>query len=151
MAGGPSYTSLPLPASGLCWHLGVHELVREGPLQTQGVVSGRRCARHLGPWGWRQAQCRGESGQVIIYIKAWVVLALRVGRSMSPGPPFLGFLPLVAGNDGEGVNEEDLDDLNDADNRAAHPQAQLATEVGQKHFDLQGKSSYTIKRAPPSN
>ena len=52
------------------------------------------------------------------------------------GPPSLGFLPLVAGNDRERVNEEDLDNLNDADYRAAHPQAQLATKIGQKHLNL---------------
>lgn len=149
VAGGPSYISLHLPASRLSWFLGICELVGEGPLQTQGIVSGRWCARHLGPRGWRQAQCGGESGQVIVYIKARVVLALRAGGSMSPGPPLLGLLPLAAGDDREGVNEEDLDDLNDTDNRAAHPQAQLATKVGQKHLDLQGKSSHIIKRAPP--
>lgn len=145
----PSYISLPLPASGLRRHLGVCELVREGPLQTQCVVSGRRCAGHLGAWGWRQAQRGGERGQVIVYIEAQVVLALRARGSVPPGPPFLSFVPLVAGNDGERVNKEDLNDLNDTDDGAAHPQAQLATEVGQKHLDLQGRSSHTIKRAPP--
>lgn len=57
-------------------------------------------------------------------------------------------MPLVACDDGQGVDEEDLDDLNDADNGAAHPQAQLATDVGQKHLDLQGRPSQTIRRDP---
>lgn len=130
MAGVPSYISLHLPASGLRWYLGVCELAGESPLQTQGIVSGRWCARHLGPWGWRQAQRRGESGRVIVYIEARVVLALRARGSMPPGPPLLGLLPLAAGDDREEVDEEDLNDLNDTDDRAAHPQAQLATKVG---------------------
>lgn len=54
----------------------------------------------------------------------------------------------MACDDGQGVDEEDLDDLNDADDGAAHPQAQLATDVGQKHLDLQGRPSQTIRRDP---
>lgn len=157
VAGGLGSIFLPRPASGLSRHLSVCELTGEGPLQAQGVVSGGWCARHLGPWGWRQTQGRGESGQVIVYVKAGVIPALRgmgslrAGGCSSPGPPPLGFVPLVAGNDGEGVNEEDLDDLNDADDGAAHPQAQLATDVGQKLFDLQGRPKHTIKgESPPS-
>ena len=156
MAGGPGSVFLPQPASGLSWHLSVRELAGEVPLQAQGVVSGGRRARHLGCWGWRQAQGRGESGQVIVYIEAQVVPALRAGGSLgpggclSPGPPLLGFAPLVACDDGERVDEEDLDDLNDADDGAAHPQAQLATDVGQKHLDLQGRPSQTIRRDPPA-
>ena len=148
---------LPCPASGLSGLLGVCELTGEGPLQAQGVVSGGWRAGHLGPWGWRQAQGRGESGQVIVYVEAGVAPALPGAGSLgacwgpSPSPPPLGFVPLLAGNDGEGVDEEDLDDLNDADDGAAHPQAQLAADVGQKLLDLQGRPNHRIKgESPPS-
>lgn len=67
--------------------------------------------------------------------------SLRGGRCPPPGPPILGFLPLVAGNNREEVNKEDFDDFDDTDDRAAHPQTQLSTEVGQEHLNLQGRPS----------
>lgn len=76
-------------------------------------------------------------------------VSLRGGRCPPPGPPILGFLPLVASDNGEEVNEEDFDNLDDTDDRTAHPQAQLSTKVGQKHLNLQGRPHCNFKAESP--
>lgn len=94
---------------------------------------------------------RGKSGQLVICIQSWIILALLAGGSLSggrcppTGPPILCFLPLTAGDNREEVNEEDFDDFDDTDDRTAHPQAELSTEVGQKHLNLQGRLCYNFK------
>lgn len=91
---------------------------------------------HLGPWELEADQGRGESGQVIVYVEARVVPALwDVGASGQAGARLRAHHPLALCHWWrammEGVDEEDLDDLNVwLNDGATHPQAQLATNVG---------------------
>lgn len=99
----------------------------------------------LGQW---QAEGGVEGGQVLVDADGVVVaLPLHIAelrRLPRPFPfpvvpPLLRLLPLAPHYDGKRIDEEDLDDLNDADNRAAHPKAQLAAEVGEKNDELEEK------------
>lgn len=101
----------------------------------------------MGLLGQRQAEGSVEGGQVLVDADGVVVaLPLHIADLRLPRPfpfpvvpPLLRLLPLAPHYDGKRVDEEDLDDLNDADDRAAHPKAQLAAEVGEKNDDLEEK------------
>lgn len=122
----------------------VRQLLCEGGLQAQSAVVGGWSPGQGAVVGQRQAQGGGEGGQVLVDAHG-VVVALPLGvaalRGLPPllaaPPPLLCLLPLAPQHDGQRVDEEHLHDLDDTHHRAAHPQAQLAPEVGQKNDNLE--------------
>lgn len=126
----------------------VRQLFCEGRLQPQSAVIGGGSPGQGAVLGQGQAQGSGEGGQVLVNADGVVVaLPLHVAglRSLpraAPAPlaavpPLLGPLPLAPHDDGQRVDEKHLHDLDDTHHGAAHPQAQLAPEVGQQNDELE--------------